>query len=135
MRIALSAPRNSSRHCPRRDRTHLHQAFFAMSEKASFTVTQGIARRQVFLMALTCALAVSTIYYHQPLLPQMASTFGVTVARGSLIATLTQLGYAMGLLLFVRSATASNRESWRRWRSARTQWRSSLAQWRRRSPC
>ncbi|RKU00037.1 MFS transporter [Burkholderia sp. Nafp2/4-1b] len=60
-----------------------------------------ISPRQVFLMALCCALAVSPIYYHQPLLPQIASTFGVPSARGSLIATLTQLGYAMGLLLFV----------------------------------
>ncbi|MCP3707061.1 MFS transporter [Paraburkholderia sp. CNPSo 3274] len=57
--------------------------------------------RQVFLMALCCALAVSPIYYHQPLLPQIASTFAVPSARGSLIATLTQLGYAIGLLLFV----------------------------------
>jgi predicted MFS family arabinose efflux permease len=60
-----------------------------------------ISPRQVFLMALCCALAVSPIYYHQPLLPQIASTFAVPSARGSLIATLTQLGYAMGLLLFV----------------------------------
>lgn len=60
-----------------------------------------ISPRQVFLMALCCALAVSPIYYHQPLLPQIASTFAVPSARASLIATLTQLGYAMGLLLFV----------------------------------
>jgi predicted MFS family arabinose efflux permease len=60
-----------------------------------------ISPRQVFLMALSCALAVSPIYYHQPLLPQIASTFAVSAARGSLIATLTQLGYAIGLLLFV----------------------------------
>jgi predicted MFS family arabinose efflux permease len=60
-----------------------------------------ISPRQVFLMALSCALAVSPIYYHQPLLPQIASAFTVPSARGSLIATLTQLGYAMGLLLFV----------------------------------
>jgi predicted MFS family arabinose efflux permease len=60
-----------------------------------------ISPRHVFLMALSCALAVSPIYYHQPLLPQIASTFGVPAAHASLIATLTQLGYAMGLLLFV----------------------------------
>jgi predicted MFS family arabinose efflux permease len=60
-----------------------------------------ISPRQVVLMTLCCALAVSPIYYHQPLLPQIASAFGVPSARGSLIATLTQLGYAMGLLLFV----------------------------------
>lgn len=60
-----------------------------------------ITDRLLFLMALTCALAVSTIYYHQPLLPQMAGSFGFTSAHGSLIATLTQLGYATGLLLLV----------------------------------
>jgi predicted MFS family arabinose efflux permease len=60
-----------------------------------------ISPRQVFLMALCCALAVSPIYYHQPLLPQIGATFAVPSARASLIATLTQLGYAMGLLLFV----------------------------------
>jgi predicted MFS family arabinose efflux permease len=60
-----------------------------------------ISPRQVFLMALCCALAVSPIYYHQPLLPQITSTFAVPSARGALIATLTQLGYAIGLLLFV----------------------------------
>jgi predicted MFS family arabinose efflux permease len=57
--------------------------------------------RQVFLMALCCALAVSPIYYHQPLLPQIAAAFAQPSARGSVIATLTQLGYAIGLLLFV----------------------------------
>jgi predicted MFS family arabinose efflux permease len=60
-----------------------------------------ISPRQVFLMALCCALAVSPIYYHQPLLPQIAASFALPSARGSLIATLTQLGYAIGLLLFV----------------------------------
>lgn len=60
-----------------------------------------ISPRQVFLMALCCALAVSPIYYHQPLLPQIAAAFALPSARGSLVATLTQLGYAIGLLLFV----------------------------------
>jgi predicted MFS family arabinose efflux permease len=52
-------------------------------------------------MAMSCALAVAAIYYHQPLLPQIVSTFGVSPTRGSLIATLTQLGYAMGLFFVV----------------------------------
>jgi len=60
-----------------------------------------LTRRLVFLMALSCALAVSAIYYHQPLLPQIASTFGVTPTDGNLIATVTQLGYAIGLLFIV----------------------------------
>ena len=52
-------------------------------------------------MALCCALAVSAIYYHQPLLPLIAATFGVTPTHGNVIATVTQLGYAAGLLAFV----------------------------------
>lgn len=61
----------------------------------------GLSGRLVSLMALSCALAVSTIYYHQPLLTQIASSFGVAPTHASLIATLTQLGYAIGLLLIV----------------------------------
>lgn len=72
-----------------------------MPNKFPTAMTPDLTRRDVFLMALGCALAVSAIYYHQPLLPQIASTFGVTPTHGNLIATLTQLGYAMGLLLFV----------------------------------
>jgi len=60
-----------------------------------------IPNHLLYLMALTCALAVSTIYYHQPLLAQMATSFGILPAHGSVIATLTQLGYAVGLLLLV----------------------------------
>src|SRR5689334_14106445 len=61
----------------------------------------SLTSRQVFLMALGCALAVSAIYYHQPLLPEIAAAFGLSPTRGNQIATITQLGYALGLLLFV----------------------------------
>jgi hypothetical protein len=40
-------------------------------------------------MTLSCALAISAIYYHQPLLPQIASPFFVTPTHGNLVATLT----------------------------------------------
>jgi predicted MFS family arabinose efflux permease len=60
-----------------------------------------LTRRSIFLMALCCALAVSSIYYNLPLLPQIASSFGVTPTRGNPIAAVTQTGYATGRLLFV----------------------------------
>ncbi|MGZ3195794.1 MAG: MFS transporter [Croceibacterium sp.] len=50
---------------------------------------------------MSCALAAATSYYNQPLLPQIGASFGLTAARANLIATLTQLGYAAGLLLIV----------------------------------
>ena len=58
-------------------------------------------RSLLLMMALSCALAVSAIYYQQPLLPQIASTWGVTSTGGNVIAMLTQIGYATGLLLFI----------------------------------
>jgi predicted MFS family arabinose efflux permease len=60
-----------------------------------------MSRALLMMMALSCALAVSAIYYQQPLLPQIASTWGMTSMGGSIIATSTQVGYATGLLLFV----------------------------------
>lgn len=68
---------------------------------ASSAAPMGVSSRLVTLMALCCALAVSTIYYHQPLLPQMAASFGLAPTQAGLVATLTQLGYAAGLLLIV----------------------------------
>ena len=64
----------------------------------------SVSSHIVFVMAVACAFAVATIYYCQPLLPQMAATFaapGAGGAHGGAIATLTQIGYACGLLLFV----------------------------------
>ncbi|WP_158240661.1 MFS transporter [Telmatospirillum siberiense] len=55
----------------------------------------------VCLMATACAFAVSTLYYNQPLLPEMGASFGRSATDAGLIATLTQLGYAGGLFLFV----------------------------------
>ncbi|WP_044874472.1 MFS transporter [Pseudomonas sp. LFM046] len=68
---------------------------------ASSAAPMGVSNRLVTLMAACCALAVSTIYYHQPLLPQMAASFGLAPTQAGLVATLTQLGYAAGLLLIV----------------------------------
>lgn len=68
---------------------------------ASPAAPMEVSNRLVTLMALCCALAVSTIYYHQPLLPQMAASFGLAPTQAGLVATLTQLGYAAGLLFIV----------------------------------
>lgn len=57
----------------------------------------SLPRSTIVLMAAACALAASTIYYNQPLLPQMAAEFGRGGADMGLISTLTQLGYASGL--------------------------------------
>lgn len=52
-------------------------------------------------LGLACAVGVSGIYYNQPLLLEMASTFHTTAGRTGFVAVATQVGYACGLLLFV----------------------------------
>lgn len=55
----------------------------------------------VWLMALTCGLVVANIYYNQPLLAAIGRTFHVSDSRASLVATATQVGYTLGMLLVV----------------------------------
>ena len=60
-----------------------------------------IAPALVWLMAITCGLVVANLYYNQPLLVEISTTFGVTESRASLVATATQVGYTLGLLFLV----------------------------------
>jgi len=53
----------------------------------------------VLTFAIACGLAVGNLYFAQPLLNTLAREFGVGAARAGIIVTLTQLGYACGLLL------------------------------------
>jgi predicted MFS family arabinose efflux permease len=54
-----------------------------------------------WLMSLICGFAVANLYYNQPILAMIAQSFHATEAEVGWIPTLTQLGYASGLLLFV----------------------------------
>ncbi|WP_163143909.1 MFS transporter, partial [Arhodomonas sp. KWT] len=54
-----------------------------------------------FVMAVACGVAVANIYYAQPLLDTLARDFGVSRGTAGLIITMTQLGYAAGLILLV----------------------------------
>lgn len=53
----------------------------------------------VALMAAAAGLSVASIYYNQPMLGILAASFHVDAAAISWIAVLTQVGYALGLLL------------------------------------
>jgi predicted MFS family arabinose efflux permease len=55
----------------------------------------------VWLMALTCGLVVANIYYNQPLLAAIGRTFHLSDSSASLVATATQVGYTLGILLVV----------------------------------
>jgi len=52
-----------------------------------------------FLFAVTCGVAVSSIYLPQALLPLIATDLRTGTAGAGLVVTLTQLGYATGIAL------------------------------------
>jgi predicted MFS family arabinose efflux permease len=53
------------------------------------------------LFAVACGLSVANIYFAQPLLDAMAQDLGISPAAIGIVVTLTQVGYAFGLMLIV----------------------------------
>ncbi|MCE0811456.1 MFS transporter [Buttiauxella sp. S04-F03] len=67
-----------------------------MTTSTSDTMLSG---KIVFLLALGAGLSVASIYYSQPMLGIIGSTFHARVGDVGLVPTLTQIGYALGILL------------------------------------
>lgn len=60
-------------------------------------LTKGL----LFLLALTSGISVANLYYIQPLLADVARDFQVTAGEIGRIATVIQMGYALGLFMFI----------------------------------
>lgn len=75
--------------------------FQPVTEDARPTPSTPLAPALVWLMAITCGLVVANIYYNQPLLAEIGRTFGLSESNVSLVATITQVGYTLGLLFVV----------------------------------
>ena len=71
--------------------------------------TSGITRSLTLLFAGATGLVAANLYYAQPLLHTIASEFRVGEAAAGLVVTVSQLGYAAGLLLLVPVGDAVNR--------------------------
>jgi predicted MFS family arabinose efflux permease len=66
------------------------------------TATRPVLSRSLLLtMAAASGVAVANIYYNQPLLAEMARSLRATSHQAGYIATATQLGYALGMPLFI----------------------------------
>src|SRR5271156_6911049 len=57
-----------------------------------------ISKGAVWLLTVLAAFTVANLYYNQPLLPDIARTFGVSNGHAGIVAVLTQIGYAVGLI-------------------------------------
>ena len=60
-----------------------------------------LTKNLVMFFAFCCGAIVSNIYYSQPLIELIAPEIGLTDSVASLIVSLTQAGYALGMLLLV----------------------------------
>ncbi len=65
----------------------------------------------VLLLATAAGLAVASIYYSQPLLGLLSANLHASTAQVGLVPTLTQLGYAMGILLLAPLGDRRDRRS------------------------
>ncbi len=63
----------------------------------SVTMTRGM----VLLFAFCCGAIVANIYYAQPIIELIAPDLGLSSSLASLIVSLTQIGYALGLFFLV----------------------------------
>jgi predicted MFS family arabinose efflux permease len=73
------------------------------------TAPRTLTRSQARLLAFTAGATVANLYYAQPLLPTIAASLRVSQTSASLLVTLTQLSYGVGLLLIVPAADITKR--------------------------
>ena len=72
---------------------------------------EGVPASLLFIMACMAAVSVANIYYCQPLLSLMGNDLGIDEWRASLIAMITQVGYACGLFFIIPSGDKFDRNS------------------------
>jgi predicted MFS family arabinose efflux permease len=73
----------------------------AMTACTAKTPVRGLSPAVVLLFAVACGSSVAKIYYAQPLLDAMARDFAIAPAAIGIVMTITQIGYALGLLCIV----------------------------------
>lgn len=72
-----------------------------MSSTSESSSSSKLTPTTVWIMATATGLSVANLYYNQPLLADLQQSFGVGVKEIGTIPTLTQIGYALGMLFLV----------------------------------
>jgi hypothetical protein len=73
------------------------------------TRESGLSHSVLLLFSVAAGLSVANVYWAQPLLDAIAASFGVDQAAVGIVITVTQIGYALGLLLLVPLGDLLNR--------------------------
>ena len=65
------------------------------------TASHAVSRWVILMLALGAGFSVASIYYAQPLLPLMGADLHLSIEGMGLVPTLTQAGYALGILFLL----------------------------------
>jgi predicted MFS family arabinose efflux permease len=76
-----------------------------VTSRPAATMTPGL----MLLLALIGGFAVGNLYWAQPLLSVIAADLGVSTGTAGSLVTLTQIGYAVGIVLIVPLGDTTNR--------------------------
>src|SRR3954447_20693142 len=77
----------------------------ARAKRPAAAMTPGL----LLLLALIGGFAVGNLYWAQPLLQVIASDLGVSTGTAGSLVTVTQIGYALGIVLIVPLGDVANR--------------------------
>jgi predicted MFS family arabinose efflux permease len=72
-------------------------------------VPPGMSRPLTLLFAISGGAAVGNLYWAQPLLSDIAGSLGISIGTAGTLITMTQIGYALGILLIVPLGDTLNR--------------------------
>ncbi len=89
--------------CNRRGKTEIpakSESIRASISEPAVAGAGGLSNLQLATMAIAAAVTAANLYYCQPLLSQIAGSLHMSVREAADIPMLTQVGYALGLLLF-----------------------------------
>ena len=69
--------------------------------KQTLIENKGLPTSLLWALAIIAGITVANLYYNQPLLYNISQDLQVSEFRTNLIAMVTQIGYAMGLLFII----------------------------------
>ncbi|MEH2367504.1 MFS transporter [Nostoc sp.] len=71
----------------------------------------GLTKIQVLIMAIASGVCVANVYYNQPILKDIASSFQVSEGEAGSISVLSQVGYGFGLFFLIPLGDKINKKT------------------------
>ena len=72
-----------------------------IKQLSTYPESPALPRSIVLLFSIACGLSVANVYYAHPLLDTMARAFAIERGTIGIVVTITQIGYALGLIFIV----------------------------------